>query len=155
MIITVKKSASCLLAFLCISTAFAQDTLFKKKSIVKTMEHVADWQLNTWKEKGFTRAKYDWTNGACYAGLFELGKMSKKDVYLPFLVGIGNELDWNTGPRHGMADDYCIGQLYSNLYVLYKDPKMIVKWRLQADSIIAAPHTESLEWKNKISLRRN
>ncbi|WP_448698441.1 glycoside hydrolase family 105 protein [Mucilaginibacter sp. AW1-3] len=148
-----KKAAACFVALLLASTLFAQDTLFNRKNIVKTMERVADWQLNSWKDKGFTHQKYDWTNGACYAGLFDLGKMSKKNTYLPFLVSIGNDLDWNTGPRKGMADDYCIGQLYANLYTVYKEPKMIAKWRVQADSIIAAPHTESLEWKNKISLR--
>jgi len=150
---TVKKTALYLTVLLFTSTTFAQDTLFNKKSILKTMERVADWQLSTWKEKGFNHAKYDWTNGACYAGLFDLGKMSKKGIYLPFLVSIGNDLNWNTGPRKGMADDYCIGQLYANLYILYKDPKMIAKWRVQADSILNAPHVESLEWKNKISLR--
>lgn len=153
MTIFFKKATLYLFASLFTCATFAQDTLFKQKSIVKTMERVADWQLNTWKDKGFAHAKYDWTNGACYAGLFELGKMSKKDTYLPFLVSIGNDLDWNTGPRHGMADDYCVGQLFANLYILYKEPKMIAKWRVQADSIIAAPHIESLEWKNKIALR--
>jgi len=151
---TIKKAAFYLLILLFSSEAFAQDTLFQQKNILKTMERVADWQLNNWKSNGFKYKKYDWTNGACYAGLFDLGKMNKKESrYIDFLVGIGNDLDWNTGPRKGMADDYCVGQTFSNLYILRKDPKMIDKWRLQADSIIAAPHTEGLEWKDKISLR--
>lgn len=151
---TTKKAALYLLIVLFASKAFAQDTLFQQKNILKTMERVADWQLNTWKDKGFSHQKYDWTNGACYAGLFDLGKINKKESrYIDFLVGIGNDMDWNTGPRKGMADDYCVGQTFSNLYILYKDPKMITKWRLQADSITAAPHTEGLEWKDKISLR--
>ncbi len=151
---TTKKAALYLLIALFTSKAFAQDTLFQQKNILKTMERVADWQLNAWKDKGFTHKKYDWTNGACYAGLYDLGKMNKKETrYIDFLVGIGNDLDWNTGPRKGMADDYCVGQTFSNLSILYKDPKMITKWRTQADSIIAAPHTEGLEWKDKISLR--
>jgi len=151
---TIKKAAFYLLILLFSSEAFAQDTLFQQKNILKTMERVADWQLNNWKSNGFKYKKYDWTNGACYAGLFDLGKMNKKESrYIDFLVGIGNDLDWNTGPRKGMADDYCVGQTFSNLYILRKDRKMIDKWRLQADSIVAAPHTEGLEWKDKISLR--
>jgi rhamnogalacturonyl hydrolase YesR len=65
----------------------------------------------------------------------------------------GNLLDWQTGPRRFHADDYCIGQTYSLLYAKHKDEKMIAKFRLLADSIAAAPHTEGLEWKNKIADR--
>jgi unsaturated rhamnogalacturonyl hydrolase len=129
------------------------DTLFQQKNILKTMERVADWQLNTWKEKGFKYKEWDWTNGAGYTGIFDLGQLSKNDAYLKCLVKIGNDLDWNTGPRRQFADDYCVGQTFSNLYILYKDPKMIAKFRAQADSIVAAPHTESLDWRNKINQR--
>jgi unsaturated rhamnogalacturonyl hydrolase len=155
MSVTIKKLFSLLLItlFAIKVSALSKDTLFRQKNILKTMERVADWQLNAWKDKGFIHPKYDWTNGACYAGLFELGKMTKKDTYLPFLVAIGNDLDWNTGPRRGMADDYCVGQTFANLYILYHDPKMIAKFRVQADSIAAAPHTEALDWKNKIQQR--
>jgi rhamnogalacturonyl hydrolase YesR len=39
------------------------------------------------------------------------------------------------------------------LYTLYKEPVMIDKFLKLADSIVAAPHTESLEWKNHINNR--
>jgi unsaturated rhamnogalacturonyl hydrolase len=155
MTITLKRSFLYLLitTFALNASAQSADTLFNSKYILKNMERVADWQLNNWQTKGFTHKEYDWTNGACYAGLFDLSKMSKSDAYLKFLLKVGNDLDWNTGPRKGMADDYCIGQLYASLYTVYKDGKMIAKFRTQADSIAAAPHTEGLEWKSKISLR--
>lgn len=135
------------------ATAQKADTLFERKNIMKTMQRVADWQLNNWTVNGFKYKKYDWTNGACYTGLFDLGKLNNNDKYLKYLVAIGNDLDWDTGPRRGHADDYCIGQTYANLYMVYHDPKMIAKFRAQADSIVAAPHTEGLEWKNKINGR--
>lgn len=135
--------------------AFAQvsDTLFQPKYILKNMERVADWQFNAWKVNGSKWPKYDWTNAACYAGLLELGKISKKDIYLRYLVSTGNDLDWNTGPRRFMADDYCIAQTYANLYLIYHDERYIAKFKLLADSIIAQPHTESLAWQNNIQLR--
>lgn len=129
------------------------NTLFQQKNILKTMKSVADWQINTWTEKGFKAKKYDWTNGACYAGLFDLGTLSKDDKYYKFLVGIGDDLNWNTGPRRSHADDYCIGQMYSSLYMVYHDAKMITKFKAQADSVVAAPHTEALDWKNNINER--
>jgi len=129
------------------------DTLFQPRYILNKMEKVAGWQLNTWRQKGSHWPKYDWTNAAGYTGLLELGKLSKTDTCLHYLLSVGKALSWNTGPRRFMADDYCIGQTYANLYLIYKDEKMIAKFRLQADSIIAQPHTESLAWKNNISTR--
>jgi rhamnogalacturonyl hydrolase YesR len=155
-----KKASFFLLVIFVAVNAFAQktDTLFQQKNILKTMQRVADWQINSWKTNGFKHAKYDWTNGACYAGLFDLGIMSKSDkvsteTYLDYLLSIGNDLDWNTGPRRGHADDYCVGQTFANLYTIYKETVMIAKFTTQADSIVAAPHTEGLDWKNKINNR--
>src|ERR1700712_5756244 len=134
------------LANLWLFNAKAQDTdtLFQPKYILKTMERVADWQLNTWKTKGSAFPKWDWTNAAGYPGIFELGAVSKNDAYLNYLLSVGNDLDWNPGPRRFMADDYCIGQTYANLYMLKKDPKMLARFKALADSIIAQPHTEPL-----------
>ncbi|WP_183575114.1 glycoside hydrolase family 88/105 protein [Mucilaginibacter sp. X5P1] len=142
-------------AIACSLTASAQktDTLFKRANILKTMERVSAWQFNTWQTKGSQWPKYDWTNAAGYTGMLELGKLSKTDTSLSYLLHLGNSLNWQTGPRRFMADDYCIAQTYAILYKMYSDKEMITKFREQADSIIAQPHTESLEWKNNISQR--
>ncbi|MBC7888387.1 MAG: glycoside hydrolase family 88 protein [Ferruginibacter sp.] len=123
------------------------------KSVKKIMEKVADWQLNHWKQNGSKHRWYDWTNAAGYTGLAALGYISKKPQYIQTLLDKGDSLKWETGPRRFFADDYCIGQAYSLLYAKYKDEKMILNFRRLADSIVAAPHTESLEWKNRIQLR--
>lgn len=135
------------------NTLFAKDTLFEKKHVLKNMERVADWQLAAWKTNGFKHPKVDWTNGAGYAGLIELGKLSSNKAYNEALIAIGNDLKWNTGKRRFMADDYCIAQMYSQLAMETKDKSKIAAFKLQADSIIAQPHTESLEWKGGIANR--
>ena len=66
---------------------------------------------------------------------------------------IGDSLDWNTGPNRQMADDYCVAQMYAQLYLAEKKPVMIAQFKALADSIMARPHTESLEWKNNIASR--
>ena len=92
-------------------SASAQDAakIFTPDSVFNLMERVADWQLNSWATKSI-HPKYDWTNAAGYAGFLEFAKLSKDNVYINYLVGLGNELHWQTGPRRYMADDYCIGQ---------------------------------------------
>lgn len=126
---------------------------FRADSTLKIMKKVADWQLETWDKNGMRWPKYDWTNAAAYAGFMALNEMANDPKYSKAMFEIGEAIDWNTGPRRSMADDYSIGQMFSEMYRLYKEPKMIARWRHQADSIIAAPHTESLEWKNSIANR--
>ncbi|MDQ2862267.1 MAG: glycoside hydrolase family 88 protein, partial [Bacteroidota bacterium] len=126
---------------------------FSADSTLQIMKKVADWQLNTWQREGMRHAIYDWTNGAAYTGFMALNEIANESKYSKAMYNIGEATGWNTGPGRTMADDYCIGQLYSQMYSLYRQPKMIAHFREQADSIAALPHDESLEWKNNIHLR--
>jgi len=146
------KSAITILFFIALN-AHASDSLFQQKPILRAMEKVASWQLNTWKEKGPRHPWWDWTNAAGYTGIMALTKISKDPKYIHTLVSIGDSLDWQTGPHRLHADDYCIGQTYSLLYAKYKDKKMISNFRRLADSIVMLPHDESLEWKGGIASR--
>jgi len=153
-------SALLLLLFLAASvkaapnnTGPAKDTVFNSASLLKIMKRVGDWQLQSWKTDGFKHKKTDWTNAALYTGLFDLSKVSGDDKYDQALISIGNDVNWNTGANKLLADDYCVGQTYSLLYMKYKDAKMIAPFKQQADSIVSLPFNESLEWKNNIQSR--
>ena len=141
---------------LCSLSVFGQSgkgISLKPKDVLSKMEQVADWQFGDWDAKGMKHPKWDWTNGACYTGIMALAEISKNKIYEDRLIKIGESLNWNTGPKRFYADDYCVGQTYSMLFKKNKDPKMIAQWLRQADSIIAQPHKESLEWKNIIQHR--
>ncbi len=135
--------------------AYAQekDSLLNGDVILKTMKRVTNWQLDNWQKDGSKWPLYDWTNATGYVGLLELGKLAGDLTYINYLVGIGEKLNWETGPKKLMADDYCIGQVYAGLYLIYKRPVMISKFKLQSDTLINLPHTESLAWKNNIQNR--
>jgi len=126
---------------------------FRADSTLKIMEKVADWQLATWEKEGMRWPKTDWTNGAAYAGFMALNEIANNPKYIKAMYDIGEATDWNPGPRRTMGDDYCVGQMFSQMYNLYKEPKMIAHFRPLADTIVVLPHIESLEWKNNIQLR--
>jgi rhamnogalacturonyl hydrolase YesR len=126
---------------------------YQPDSVLKIMKKVADWQLNTWEKEGMRWPKWDWTNGAAYTGFMALNKVANDPKYRKAMYDIGEALNWNTGPRRTFGDDYCVAQMFSQMYSLYKEPKMIAHFRPLADTIVAMPHTESLEWKNHIQLR--
>ena len=124
-----------------------------RDSVVKIMDKVASWQIRAWQEQKKQRSKSDWTMGACYTGFMALNQVDHNDVFLREIKAKGDSLHWKTGSRHTMADDYCVAQMYSQMYLLYKLPVMIAQFKAQADSIAALPHTESLEWKDNIANR--
>lgn len=130
-----------------------RDSVMQTANIFKMMQRVADWQLDAWKNKGFNHRKADWTNGACYTGIFAFGNIKGNEHYLKTLVDIGDELGWNTGHLRFHADDYCVGQTYAQLYSKFKKKKMIAPFISQADSIVSKPHDEPLNWKNSIQNR--
>ncbi len=129
------------------------DTVFNPRAVLNIMTRVGDWQLQSWKTDGFKHKKTDWTNAALYTGLFDLGRVSRDEKYDKALIAIGDDVNWNTGPNRLTADDYCIGQTYSLLYMKYKQPKMIGPFQHLADSIAHLPFNEPLEWKNGIQNR--
>ncbi len=145
---------ACALAFLVPAKAQSKKAIpFKPKEIMAIMESVAAWQINEFENNRNRWPKWDWTNGALYTGIMELGKLGKEKKYYSFLEKIGEANGWDTGPRRFFGDDYCVAQTYSQLYMIYKEPEMIARFRRLADSIVAKPHDESLEWKNSIQLR--
>ncbi|MEJ8843202.1 glycoside hydrolase family 88 protein [Lacibacter sp. H375] len=117
------------------------------------MKKVADWQWTTLETQGWKNPKKDWTSGAMYAGMMAWSKLANDETYYKKLIQVGEDNKWQIGKYRHFADDYCVGQLYSQLYSIYKDPKYIEDFKSLADTLTMIPHTESLEWKDRIHLR--
>ena len=115
-------------------------------NIFNTLQKVADWQINELSTKKWKYPATDWTNGALYTGMMSWAKISNNVKYLNFLKSIGDSLQWKGGPEPFFADDYCVGQTWAEMFMIYKDSVMIKPMMQIGDSIINRQHTESLEW---------
>ncbi|HTA95243.1 MAG TPA: glycoside hydrolase family 88 protein [Verrucomicrobiae bacterium] len=111
------------------------------QNVLNTMQHVADWQLAHLGDN--KRAPTDWVAGAGDAGLMALVGISGDAKYRDAALAIAETNNWQLGSRKFMADDQCVGQLYAELYLLYRDPKMIAAMREHFDAILATPPTNS------------
>lgn len=103
--------------------------------VLGTMERVADWQLAHPARHRTT----DWTQGALYAGMMALDLISPSPRFGEAMRAIGESNQWKLGPSHYNADDHCVGQMYAELAMRYRDPRMIAPMRAQFDSIMAKP----------------
>jgi rhamnogalacturonyl hydrolase YesR len=105
--------------------------------VLDAMRRVADWQLAHPSAYETT----DWTQGAGAAGIMALAGISADEKYRRAMVALGEENHWQLGPDMYVADDHCIGQTYAELYLLYRNPKMIAPLRARFDAILARPAT--------------
>ncbi|MDR2980765.1 MAG: glycoside hydrolase family 88 protein [Puniceicoccales bacterium] len=114
---------------------------WKKQSVLTTMEAVADWQL----EHPSRHSKTDWTQGAGYAGIMALSRISADSRYEQAMLKMGETNEWKLGKRVYHADDHCVAQTYLELYAKYKKPEMIAPTKERF--IIANPKTSNLVHK--------
>jgi unsaturated rhamnogalacturonyl hydrolase len=125
----------------------SQSKAINKTEVYALLKKVADWQIKT----PLKYATADWTNGALFAGMAEWAKIAKEDTYYGWLKGMGEKQHWtynqiNKPSNRYHADDYCIGQMYVELYRKYKQPEMIAPMKAYLDQIMANPSTVSLEF---------
>ena len=113
---------------------------------IKTvMTQVADWQIANPSKHAVT----DWTHGALFAGMSAWAQMADNDKYLDALVGFGNKTNWQLGPRAYHADDHAVGQMYIEMYNIYKDPKMLAGVQGRFDWILDHQSNTSLDIRVK------
>jgi unsaturated rhamnogalacturonyl hydrolase len=105
--------------------------------ILAVMQRVADWQL----ANPSAHKPTDWTQGAGDAGLMALAGISGDAKYRDAMLAMGETNQWKPGSRKFHADDHAVGQTYAELYLLYREPKMIAPLQARFDDILAQPST--------------
>ena len=130
------------------SGAYSQSADINKNEVYDLLKKVADWQIKT----PLKYATADWTNGALFAGMAEWAGIAKEDTYYGWLKEEGEKSQWtynqadNNPLRRYHADDYCIGQMYVELYRKYKQPEMIAPMKAYFDQIMANPSAVDLKF---------
>jgi rhamnogalacturonyl hydrolase YesR len=109
-------------------------------AVLTVMQKVADWQLANPSPKPPTC----WEKGALYAGLMALGDLVPSPAYRQAMLEVGRTNEWKPGARIYHADDYAVGQMYCEMYQLYREPAMLAPLRASLDHILAHPDTNPI-----------
>jgi rhamnogalacturonyl hydrolase YesR len=118
----------------------------ERAAILNAMERVADWQI---ANPGRHRTT-DWTQGALFAGIMALDRISPSSRFREEMARIGGLNEWKLGPRTYHADDHAVGQTYVELWRRYHDDRMLAPMRATFDDILAHPvELPSLEFKQR------
>jgi rhamnogalacturonyl hydrolase YesR len=106
-----------------------------RRDLAKAMKLVADWQLSRMPAEPQT----DWTWAALYDGFMAVPDNVAGDKYKQAMLHLGEQLNWQPGPRVMHADDQAVGQMYLEQYFIHKDPKMMASMRARLDQEMATP----------------
>ncbi len=120
----------------------------EKQAVKQVMKKVADWQV----ESPLRHNLADWTNGAMYVGMVEWAKMADDESYFQWLKQIGDKMSWNYMVRQNPlgryhADDYCVGQMYVELYRHYGEAKMIKPMTDYLNLMLEYPSENNFEFR--------
>jgi unsaturated rhamnogalacturonyl hydrolase len=105
------------------------------RDLAKAMKLVADWQLGRMPANPQT----DWTWAALYDGFMAVPDKVAGDKYRQAMLHIGEQLNWQPGPRVMHADDQAVGQMYLEQYFIHHDAKMMDAMRTRLDTEMATP----------------
>lgn len=111
---------------------------FDRRDLGKAMKLVADWQLRRLP----AQAQNDWTWAALYAGFMAVPDRVAGDKYKAAMLRIGDELNWQPGPRVMHADDQAVGQMYLEQYFIHKNVKMLGPMKARLGEEMATPEAD-------------
>ena len=106
-------------------------------AVLAVMQKAADWQLANPSPKPPTC----WEKGALYAGMMALGDLAPTPKYRDAMMDVGKTNQWQCGKKVYHADDHAVGQMYCEMFQLYREPQMIAPLRERFDFILAHPDT--------------
>lgn len=121
-------------------------TDLSSENIMKVMSAVADWQIDNFAS--VPHHQLDWTNGALYAGVMELAKISPDRKYMDWLYRIGRSHAWQPHRYIYHADDIAVCQMYLEMYRQKKTDRLsyliLAPTQARLDYVISHPSEAGL-----------
>jgi len=137
--------------FLCPCVAGAEDITAPAETL-SLLEKVCDWQIDYLPTEKTSKndTPVNWLRATFYVGDMALYGASHEPRYLDAMMKIGEENAWLLGHAangsNSFADILAVGQLYTELYFIKKDPRMLADTRKRFDEIIADPKRGREDW---------
>ncbi len=147
---------SCLVLILifngCLSKTKRQKSadIYSEKFIIDIMRKACDYQFDIQAKNLATSKKdlnYEWVLGAFYTGVMALYEATNDEKYLDSALKYGESKGWELDkPDTRHADWQCIGQVYLELCMMQKDPRMMQGIKRNIDKQMASPKPGREDW---------
>jgi unsaturated rhamnogalacturonyl hydrolase len=117
--------------------------LFSHPAVGRIMRKVADYGLTTFTQPG----RNEWIRSTFYAGVMATYYTTSDTKYLDSTMSWATQLNFTTASRdRSRADNQCCGQVYTELYMIRHEPRMIETIRASFDDMITSRVYGRIEW---------
>jgi len=120
--------------------------LITPAAVLSVMERVADWQLANPSTRWEPTL---WTQATFYTGAMALAGISPSPRFHEAMMKMAGTSGWKLCDYHKSpydADDHCIGQVYAELYLRHRDPKMLAAMIDRFEFVLAHPKDDNLNF---------
>ncbi|WP_294627652.1 glycoside hydrolase family 88 protein [uncultured Bacteroides sp.] len=117
---------------------------WNKEDVSMVADTVYRWVMKA-SRRGRVNFNQGWRCGVLYNGLYDWADTSGSDAYMDFLRKICSRFSWQLGNRMYNADDYCVGQVYLDMYAKYKKKEMLMPVKARIDWIITNPPSGNID----------
>jgi rhamnogalacturonyl hydrolase YesR len=87
-----------------------------------------------------------WIRSVFFCGVMAVWQVTNDEKYLEEVLKWAKKNRWLPGPHPRLADDHCAGQIYAELFLNYKDKKMIQPIQKTFDRLMADSKPGREEW---------
>ncbi|MGI8905595.1 MAG: glycoside hydrolase family 88/105 protein [Candidatus Sumerlaeaceae bacterium] len=117
--------------------------LFSREGVERSMRKAADFGLTTFTQPG----RNEWVRSTFYAGVMATYYTTSDTRYLDAATSWAQSVNFTTATRDkGRADNQCCGQVYCELYMAKKDPRMLETIRASFDEMARQRPRGRAEW---------
>jgi rhamnogalacturonyl hydrolase YesR len=102
-------------------------------AVENAMRKVADWELK--KDQPYFGDIWTWS--VLYTGVMAAGESLREPRYIDTMNQVGQKFHWKLRSHLPNADDTSISQMYTEMYMLKREPEMIANTREELDALIA------------------
>jgi len=119
-------------------------------SIKQLMRTTCDYQLDLQAKNAATNKSdinYEWVRGAFYTGVMVMTEATGDSKYMNAALKYGEEMNWNLAiPETRHADWQCVGQMFLEMYMLRRDPRMLAGIKENIDRQMADSKPGRVDW---------
>jgi rhamnogalacturonyl hydrolase YesR len=113
---------------------------FAKADTKAVMRRVADWQIANPPKADAEHDDVSWTMAPLYMGMLDWAELAEQtdhdDTYSKWVLRIGRRNQFQMGRYMYHADFVAVGQPFIDLYLKYKEPKMIAPVMARANWVV-------------------
>lgn len=121
------------------------NALISQQNLIVIANAVFEWQIEEYNKNQWNMDNRDWRVATLYNGMMDWIEITDNKTYENFLLDIFNKQDWQVAIRKYHADDINVSQSYLDLYIKYKEEKMIKPTLERVDWVMANPPEPNID----------